>query len=128
VFPPALVDPETGEQVSPWWGVFEKYDPDGWAAYQEWFGRQAKPEDLDKRLWELIIVAIDSLVAWPSPYIDLHIHGAFNEGASIQEVVDAILAAGGMGGGHALNHGFTALAKVLAERDEAGETPPATHG
>lgn len=124
VVPAALRDPNTGQMKLPWHEVFEQNDPELFAAYKAWAGYVASPKELDLKSRELMVVAIDSLVAWPSPFIDVHIHGAFDAGATVQEVIEAITVAAGFGGGHAYNHGLTALGSVLKERRAANVPTP----
>lgn len=128
MFPAELTDPETGAYRLPWHGVFERYDPELFAVFRNWQKAAVKHRELDHKTHELITVAIDALVAWPSPYIDVHLHGAFDAGATIQEVLDAITCAAMYGGGHAYNHGLTAMAKTLKEREKAGVVTPHRKG
>ena len=128
MIPAELTDPQTGQYKLPWHGVFEEYDPELFKVFRDWQKAAQKNKELDKKTHELIVVAIDSLVAWPSPFIDVHIHGAFDAGATIQEVLEAITVAAMFGGGHAYNHGLTAMGKTIKERQEAGAPTPRRKG
>jgi alkylhydroperoxidase/carboxymuconolactone decarboxylase family protein YurZ len=124
MIPAELTDPKTGGYRLPWHDVFRQYDPEQFEAYRTWQASLVNHKELDRKTHELIVIAIDALVAWPSPFIDVHIHGAFDAGATIQEVLESILVAAQFGGGHALNHGLTAMAKTIAERSAAGAPTP----
>lgn len=124
MIPPELTDPISGDYKLPWHEVLKEYDPEQFEAFRTWQKKLVNHRELDAKTHELIVVAIDALVAWPSPFIDVHIHGAFDKGATIQEVLESILVAAQFGGGHALNHGLTAMSKTLKDRRAAGiETP-----
>jgi alkylhydroperoxidase/carboxymuconolactone decarboxylase family protein YurZ len=124
LIPAALKDPKTGGYKLPWHGIFEEYDPELFKVFRDWQKAAQNHKELDPKTRELIIVAIDSLTAWPSPYIDVHIHGAFDAGATIQEVLETIGVAAMFGGGHAFNHGLTAMGNAIKEREEAGVPTP----
>ncbi len=124
MIPAELKDPKTGAYVLPWHEVFKEYDPKLFETFRAWQKAAAAHKELDAKTHELIVVAIDSLLAWPSPFIDVHIHGAFDKGATIQEVLETITVAAQFAGGHAYNHGLTVMAKVIKERQEAGAPTP----
>lgn len=124
MIPAELKDPKTGGYRLPWHDVFKEYDPKLFEVFREWQKAAQTHKELDPKTHELIVVAIDALVAWPSPYIDVHIHGAFDKGATVQEVLEAITVAAMFGGGHAYNHALTAMAKTIKERQEAGAPTP----
>jgi alkylhydroperoxidase/carboxymuconolactone decarboxylase family protein YurZ len=108
----------------PWNQIWESYDPEKLALYQQWTNQMLSHKELPPKVREFIFVAVDSIVAWPSPYIDGHIHEAFDTGATIQELVEVIEVSGYLMGVHALNHGLTSLEKVILERREAGRIVP----
>jgi len=120
---PAELRDSTGALKFPWHAVFEEYDPELFAAFNAWSTRVEVHKDLDAKTRDLITVALAAIVALPSPFIDVHIHRAFDSGVTIQELLEAIVVAGQTGGGcgHAMNHGFTSLGKVIGERQKAGE-------
>jgi alkylhydroperoxidase/carboxymuconolactone decarboxylase family protein YurZ len=107
-----------------WNQIWEQYDPDKLALYQQWSNTMLHHRELPPKVREFIFVAVDAIVAWPSPYIDGHIHAAFDNGATVQELVEVIEVAGYLMGVHALNHGLTSLEKVVEERRAAGRSTP----
>lgn len=107
-----------------WHDVLVKYNPGMLDAYFAWSARSQQHTELPVKVREFIIVAIDAVVAWPSPYIDIHIHNAFDAGATIQELVEVIGTAGFLMGPHALNHGLLCLEKVIQERQADGRATP----
>ncbi len=123
--PPELRDPETRQLRLEWKTVFERYAPEKFAQYQRLLFDTSTAQELDGKTTELIMVAIDTVVFWPSPFIDVHMHAAFDAGATIAEVIDTILIAFSARGGHALNHGLTAMGKVLEVRRTEGFVAPA---
>jgi alkylhydroperoxidase/carboxymuconolactone decarboxylase family protein YurZ len=117
--PAEVRDPVTGAYKLPWHAVFQKYDPTKYADFVTAHHRAFTNKELDPKIRELIIVAIDAFIAWPSPFIDVHINGAFNAGATVQEVLETITTTGWFNR-HAINHGLTAMDKVVREREAAG--------
>ncbi|MEJ1231019.1 MAG: carboxymuconolactone decarboxylase family protein [Galbitalea sp.] len=107
-----------------WNNVWEEYDQPKLELYQHWSNAILTHKELPPKVREFIFVAIDSVVAWPEPYIDGHIHSAFDNGATIQELVETIETAGYVMGVHAFNHGFTSLERVVARRKAAGSPTP----
>lgn len=101
-----------------WETIFEKYDPRLYEDFRTWSKRVARTQGLDTKTRELIWVALAAVVALPSPFIERHIHAALDAGATRQELVEVIVVAWHTGGGrgHAMNHGFTALGRVISER------------
>lgn len=124
MIPPDLTNPITGEYTIPWHPVFQAYEPERLEAFRAWRKQHTAFQELDAKTVELIIVAIDSVVAWPSPFIDAHIHAGFDQGATIAEMTEAIFVSLPYGGGHALNSGLTAMGKTIRERRAAGQAPP----
>lgn len=114
----------SGEVRLKWQEMLEEFGPEYLAAWQEW-GRSAFTlTELDPKIREFLIVAIDSVIPWPSPYIDSHIHKAFNAGATIREFIELSVSCGYLMGPHSTNHLLTALYKCIKEREELGlETP-----
>jgi alkylhydroperoxidase/carboxymuconolactone decarboxylase family protein YurZ len=121
--PVELRDPATGGYKPAWNAVFQEYDPEKYADYLKWRDQAHANKELDPKIRELIIVAIDSFIAWPSPFIDAHINGAFNAGATIQEVLETITTTGWFNG-HAISHGLMAMDKVVREREGSGVVTP----
>ena len=111
--------------VPPWHAVFREYDPELMDAFRTWQRIAMTPKDISPKTRELIVVAIDSVVKWPSPFIDAHIHAALDHGATTQELLEAIGQSVHFGSGQAVNHGIIALMKCIRERRAAGvRTPP----
>ena len=107
-----------------WNGIWKQYSPDKVELYFEWTRRMLENKELEPKVRELIIVAIDAVIAWPSPFIDIHINEAFREGATIQELVETMETVGYLMGPHALNHGFTSLEAVIEARKADGLPVP----
>jgi alkylhydroperoxidase/carboxymuconolactone decarboxylase family protein YurZ len=80
--------------------------------------------ELEPKIREMVAIVVNCVVMWPSPYADVHFNRALDEGATVQELADVVLATGRMVGPHAYTHGFNLLAKVLAERAESGLSSP----
>ena len=128
MIPEGLRDPSTGELRIEWEEIFQKYDPDSYGNHQQWIQRVSAPKSLAPKTFELILIAVDAIYAWPEPFIDLHFHAAFDHGATVQEIVETILVASLFRGGHALNHGLVAMDRVIRERTASGVTTPGYDG
>jgi alkylhydroperoxidase/carboxymuconolactone decarboxylase family protein YurZ len=107
-----------------WGKVFYEYDPGMYQAYVEWTTRARQHVELEPKIREMVAIVVNCVVAWPSPYADVHFHRALEEGATVQELADVVLATGRMVGPHAYTHGFNLLAKVLEDRERAGQPSP----
>jgi len=92
---------------------------------------------------ELITTASDSVIRWPDPLLEHHIHEALNRGSNVQEIVEVLMVtAESVQGASESNvagrrlpscveierHGLTALSRVIAERDKAGYKSPPEYG
>ena len=101
------------------------------------------PKALSARMNELITTASDSVIRWPDPLLDHHIHEALNRGSNVQEIVEVIMvvaesvqgAADSNVAGRRVHsgveierHGLSALGRVIAERDKAGWKSPREYG
>ena len=101
------------------------------------------PKVLSGRMNELITTASDSVIRWPDPLLDHHIHEALNRGSNVQEIVEVIMTvAESVQGASESNvagrrlpsgveiehHGLDALSRVIAERDKAGYKTPREYG
>jgi alkylhydroperoxidase/carboxymuconolactone decarboxylase family protein YurZ len=107
-----------------WAEFFAEQDPEMLASYIDWTTRARQNREIDDKVREFITIAIDAVVSWPSPYIDVHINAAFDAGATRQELLEVVLVAGRLMGPHAMNHGLTAVDKVIREREAAGQKTP----
>jgi alkylhydroperoxidase/carboxymuconolactone decarboxylase family protein YurZ len=98
---------------------------------------------LSGRMSELITTASDSVIRWPDPLLEHHIHEALNRGSNVQEIVEVIMVvAESVQGASESNvagrrlpsgveiehHGLGALSRVIAERDKAGYKSPREYG
>ncbi len=101
-----------------WNDVWAEYSPEKFRLYQTWMSEMLTHRELTPKVRELIILAIDAVVAWPGPYIDGHVEAALNAGASPREIVEAFEVTGYLMGVHPLNHGLSALDRVLQKREE----------
>jgi len=101
------------------------------------------PRALSGRMTELITTASDSVIRWPEPLLEHHIHEALNRGSNVQEIVEVIMvtaesvqgASESSVAGRRLpsgveieRHGLTALSRTIAERDKAGYKSPREYG
>ncbi len=104
---------EMGIAVSPWQEVLARYKPEVLEGYLEWSTVARTFEVLTPRLRELIVIAMDCVLHWPSPYIDQHFLNASRLGTPVKEMVEVCVTAGHIGGPHAMNHGLSVLARLL---------------
>jgi alkylhydroperoxidase/carboxymuconolactone decarboxylase family protein YurZ len=95
-------------------------------------------KELTRRLQELSLTAVDVGIVYPSPYLDHHMHAAFEIGSTAQELLETVifssavvygararnLAYNAEGAFLSLHHGVTALERVIAEREGAGLWAP----
>jgi alkylhydroperoxidase/carboxymuconolactone decarboxylase family protein YurZ len=101
------------------------------------------PRALSARMQELITTASDTVIRWPDPLLDHHIHEALNRGSNVQEIVEVMMVVSESVQGAAdsnvagrrvhsgvemLHHGLAALGRVIAERDKAGWKSPREYG
>jgi alkylhydroperoxidase/carboxymuconolactone decarboxylase family protein YurZ len=107
-----------------WAEAFYRFDPEMYESYVAWTTRARVNVELEPKVRELIAIAIDSVVMWPSPYIDVHINRAISAGATVQEIADTILESGRLMGPHSYSHGFNALDNVLKDREARGVPTP----
>ena len=105
-----------------WQEFFAEYDPDLFSAYVDWWTRARQHVELEDKVREFVAVAIDAVVDYPG--IDMHIHMALDAGATVQELVDVVIATGRLMGPHALNRGLTAVDNVVQERQRDGRPTP----
>jgi hypothetical protein len=64
-----------------WGKVFYEYDPGMYKAYVEWTTRARQHVELEPKIREMVAIVVNCVVAWPSPYADVHFHRALEEGA-----------------------------------------------
>jgi alkylhydroperoxidase/carboxymuconolactone decarboxylase family protein YurZ len=101
------------------------------------------PQALSDRMSELITTASDSVIRYPDPLLDHHIHEALNRGSNVQEVLEVIMVVAESvqgasesnvdgrrvySGVEILRHGLSAFSRVIAERDKAGYQTPREYG
>ena len=120
--------------------AMELYYPELAAEYNEWqAARFRMRRDLTRRMEELLAIAVDTAIFWPEPFIDHHMHAAFEAGVTAQEIVEVIVLTAGAvqgvlatniaarrmeGGAHAMRHGLLALDRVLSQREDKGLLAP----
>ena len=102
-----------GMVPSKWQEVLLEYHPILLESYLEWSRSGENLTEVSPKMRELIIIALDCAVRWPSPYIDNHIKKALQEGASVVEIIEVIGVTARLLGPHMLNHGLSALGNVL---------------
>jgi len=124
MFPAELTDPQTGKYKAPWMENFQEYEPEFFAKFQEFQEAAKDHKEIDRKTEELIAVAIHATTRWPSPYINVHIHQAFDAGATIQEVFETIKIAARVGASTVYNHGLTAVGNTIRERQKAEAPTP----
>jgi alkylhydroperoxidase/carboxymuconolactone decarboxylase family protein YurZ len=114
----------SGDVRLKWMDMLAEFAPEYLDAWKDWGKRTTDITELDPKAREFLIVAIDSVIPWPSPYIDSHIHKGFNHGATVREFVEVAITCAHLMGPHPANHLLTALYKCIKEREELGlETP-----
>lgn len=110
--------------VMPWGKLFHEYNPDMYRAYVEWTTKSRQHVELEPKVREMISIAINCVVMWPSPYFDFHVNRALDEGATVQELADVVLATGRVMGPHSYTHGLYALDNAVKDRAARGEPVP----
>jgi alkylhydroperoxidase/carboxymuconolactone decarboxylase family protein YurZ len=98
---------------SRWQEVLLEHNPALLESHLAWAHSGENLTELSSKMRELIIIALDCAVRWPSPFIDNHIRKALQEGASVAEIIDVISVTARLLGPHMLNHGLSALGNVL---------------
>jgi alkylhydroperoxidase/carboxymuconolactone decarboxylase family protein YurZ len=122
----------------------EKWAPEKFAINRRAAAEIAKlPKALSGRIGELITTASDSVIRYPDPLLDHHIHEALNRGSNVQEVLEVIMVVAESvqgasesnvdgrrvySGVEILHHGLSAFSRVIAERDKAGYKTPREYG
>jgi alkylhydroperoxidase/carboxymuconolactone decarboxylase family protein YurZ len=101
------------------------------------------PKALSGRMTELITSASDSIIRYPDPLLDHHMHEALNRGSNVQEILEVVMVTAESvqgasesnvqgrrvhSGVEILHHGVSALGRVIAERDKAGYKTPGEYG
>jgi alkylhydroperoxidase/carboxymuconolactone decarboxylase family protein YurZ len=114
----------TGNYDLEWIRFMEQHAPDACGALRNWIRASQVRHELDEKTAEFIIVALDAHVAWPEPFIDIHINKAFNAGSTVLELVEVLTTAGMTMGPHLLNHGMTALRRTVEQREALGLATP----
>ena len=101
------------------------------------------PQALSGRMSELLTTASDTMIRYPDPLLDHHIHEALNRGSNVQEIVEVMMVVAESvqgasesnvagrrvhSGVEILHHGLSALDRVIAERDKVGYKTPREYG
>jgi len=102
-----------GLVVSRWQEVLLEHYPPLLESYLDWARSGEQLTEVDPKTRELLVIALDCAVKWPSPYIDNHIKKALQLGASVVEIIEVIGVTARLLGPHMMNHGLSALANVL---------------
>jgi alkylhydroperoxidase/carboxymuconolactone decarboxylase family protein YurZ len=109
--------------------LLKEYAPEYIDAYSVWDRQADNNTELDAKARELVIIAIDTVIMYPYPYIDSHIHKAFNAGATVRELIEVAVTCGRLMGPHAMNYGLRSLYRAVKEREALGlETPHSKTG
>jgi alkylhydroperoxidase/carboxymuconolactone decarboxylase family protein YurZ len=122
----------------------QRWAPEVYAINARAGAERAKlPQNLSGRMAELLTSASDSVVRWPDPLLDHHMHEALNRGSNVQEITEVIMVVADSvqgasesnvagrrvaSGVEILHHGLSALGRVIAERDKAGHKTPREYG
>jgi len=111
----------TGMIRRKWQEVLAEFQPEVLAL---WNDRRTKwkPRELDPKVREFITFVIAMLTN--SHHIDNHVNGAFEKGATTQELVDVCVVTGHLIGAQAWDFGLTSLDNVIAKRSAAGLPVP----
>jgi alkylhydroperoxidase/carboxymuconolactone decarboxylase family protein YurZ len=117
---------QTGDIRLKWQVMLEQLAPEYLEAWREWSQKSAQITELDPKVREIVIITIDAIIAYKSPYIDSHIHKAFNQGATVRELLEVAITCGYLMGPHPCNFLLTALYKCIKERRELGLATPMT--
>jgi len=121
-------------------GILEKYDPDLWLAFEQWNDACLElRHGLTRKMEEFLFVAVDSMIRWPIPLLDRHMHAAFEVGATVQELLEVVMTCATadqgaresniagrqlVGGPEIVRYALGALDRVIAERTELGLAAP----
>jgi alkylhydroperoxidase/carboxymuconolactone decarboxylase family protein YurZ len=114
---------EHGQPRRRWFEVLQEYQPETLELYYSYSTEmQGKRIDIDDKIAEFILIAVDAVVDWKN--IDSHVNKAFDAGATIQELLDVCAITAMQMGPHAFNSGITAVDRVIQKRKAAGLRVP----
>ena len=111
---------QAGYEPREWQRVLAEVAPerlDAWLAYAS---SMRETGGLERKVRELIVLAIDSYVQWP--HTEAHVEAALDAGATVEEIVDTLATVGYLKGPHAWVTGLEALGRVL-ERRRGAQAP-----
>ena len=111
-----------------WARFLSTHAPDSMAALANWLEAAKTRKELDRKSAEFIIIALNAYVAWPPPFIDHHVHYAFDAGSTVRELVEAVVTAGMLMGPHVLHNGLEAVERVIEDRQRSGLPTPLKKG
>ena len=115
---------QTGTVRLQYMEFLEQYAPEYVEAYAVWDKQADNLTELDPKTREMVIVAIDTIIMYPYPYIDSHIHKAFKAGATVRELIEVAVTCGRLMGPHAMNYGIRSLYRAIKEREALGLPTP----
>lgn len=105
--------------------MFRAFDPDLFANWGEAMLQALETPELDPKDEAVIIVALDSVTHPAMVEIERHVDQAFEAGACIIELIEAVAHLANLeSGGHGLHDGLEALEMVIRARREAGRPTP----
>lgn len=120
--PPILKQTLSGGGVRrKWQEMLAEYQPEVLDIYNERRARY-KPRELDAKTREFITIALAMYV--DSHHIANHFNGAYDKGATTQELVDVCVVTGHLYGAKTWDFGLSALDTVIEQRSRAGLPVP----
>ena len=98
-----------GRPVRKWHELLAEFRPVALREWSEASEKLGQISEISEKTKEFIVCAIDAVEAWPG--LKPHLNLTFNQGATIQEMVDVFFGGSGwLKGPHALNYGPLAAA------------------
>src|SRR5262245_53628673 len=94
----------TGPSISPQdarslVATFEEFDPSLSATWRTALSRAIESPELDAKTRAILVVGLDGIVHWSLPVIEAHINDAFEAGACIREIIEAVMHLSSLEGG-----------------------------
>jgi len=103
-----------------WTEVLEDYRP----GLLDLRNREFAPKKIEPKVVEFLILAIESTIAWRHIEVQDHISNAFDNNATVQELIDVFLVAGNLRGAPCVSFGLSYLDAVIQQRLRDGKPVP----